>query len=62
MVKANAKKIIIAARRLPELERVKKDCQAIKRDCDVEVVQLDLSEPENDVMSEVEKPAEEEQL
>jgi len=45
-VKRNAKKIIIAARRIPELERVKKDCQAVKRDCDVEVMQLDLAEPE----------------
>ena len=43
MVKLGAKKIIIASRRLEELERVRQECQNPKI---VETFQLDLSKPE----------------
>ena len=45
-VEANAKKVFILARRIPELERVKKECEEIRRDCEVECIQIDLAEPE----------------
>ena len=44
MIRLGAKKVIIAARRLEELERVKKECEHPDR---VQVFQLDLSNPQD---------------
>jgi len=46
MAESGAKKLILAARREAELERVKKQCQKIKPGIDVQCLVLDLSEPE----------------
>ena len=45
MVKLGASKVIIAARRPTELERVKSECDAIRADV-VDTFQLDLGKPE----------------
>jgi short-subunit dehydrogenase len=45
-VAAGAKKLILAARRIPELERVKKACFKISQKTEIEILQLDLAEPE----------------
>ena len=44
--KLGARKLILAARRIPELERVKKACLKLNPKIEIEILELDLAEPE----------------
>ena len=47
MSQLETKKIILCSRRVAELERVKKDCLSAGSKSEIQVLALDLSEPDD---------------
>ena len=45
-VKLRASKVILASRRIPELQRVKDQCQIQFKNQEIEIAQMDLADPE----------------